>query len=101
MSLKSLQALISSFNKIMRTFMYQKKSKDWFKSREIELLDWSAISPDMNPMWGIIARDVYHNLGFFLGLIFEVKSYASLSILCLTVFSNLFLIKASKHHTKI
>jgi transposase len=41
-----------------------KKSKEWFRSKDIELLSWPAISPDMNPienLWGIIARDVYRN----------------------------------------
>lgn len=41
-----------------------KKSKEWFQSKDIELLSWPALSPDMNPienLWGIIARDVYRN----------------------------------------
>lgn len=41
-----------------------KKSKQWFASKDIELLNWPALSPDMNPienLWGIMARDVYRN----------------------------------------
>ena len=39
-----------------------RQSKDWFNSKEIELLDWSACSPDLNPienLWGILCRKVY------------------------------------------
>lgn len=36
----------------------------WFENHSIQVLDWPARSPDMNPienLWGIIARRVYKN----------------------------------------
>ncbi|CAK9806319.1 Transposable element Tc3 transposase [Anthophora plagiata] len=41
-----------------------KYSREWFKTRDIPLIEWPACSPDMNPienLWGIMARNIYAN----------------------------------------
>ena len=41
-----------------------KITKEWLEKEKIELLDWPAYSPDLNPvenLWAIIARRVYTN----------------------------------------
>jgi hypothetical protein len=46
------------------TIHVSRESKQWFESKEIDLLDWPPCSPDMNPienLWGILARKVYAN----------------------------------------
>jgi len=48
----------------------------WFKSNNIEVMDWPARSPDLNPMenlWGILSRAVYKN-GKQFSSINELKS---------------------------
>lgn len=39
-------------------------SKQWFKEKNVKLLEWPPCSPDLNPienLWGIIVRDIYRN----------------------------------------
>lgn len=41
-----------------------KATKQWLRERNVEVLDWPACSPDLNPienLWGIISRKVYEN----------------------------------------
>lgn len=53
-----------------------KLSKSWFTSKNIEILEWPAISPDLNPienLWGIMSTRVYAN-GRQFGTVEELKN---------------------------
>ena len=46
-------------NVALQTF---KLTKNWFKTKNIEVLDWLTKCPDLNPiknLWGIFSRRIY------------------------------------------
>lgn len=50
--------------------------KDWFREKNITVLDWPACSPDLNPienLWGYMAKKVYEN-GKQFSTVLELKA---------------------------
>ena len=53
-----------------------RSTKDWLTSKNIDLLEWPALSPDLNPienLWGILVREVYKD-GKFFASVLELKN---------------------------
>ena len=53
---------LQSFSKITHASIIAKVAKAWFEDKNVAVLDWSAKSPNLNPianLWGILSRLIY------------------------------------------
>ena len=60
-------------------------SMEWLRSREVNVMDWPAQSPDMNPIenvWGIMKREIARNIS-------QIKCKADLWRACQNVWAQL------------
>jgi transposase len=54
-------------------------TKAWLESKNIDYLEWPALSPDLNPienLWGILVKEVYKD-GRFFSTVLELKNAIS------------------------